>query len=218
MRTTIARSATAVVLGAGLALGLAACSDDAKNAAETVAATATEGAAEATSAVEGAVEGATGGAAAGETVDIEGKQVPKNLADKYNAAGGAAALGALQEVTDEGGSKVAIFENARIYDIDGNPVIVKGEILNHWLERGGVESDLGKPLYDETEIAEGWKQEFQNGFMSWTHNGDHQFFETVELNQGAAPAEGEQAPAPAEGEQAPAPAEGEQAPAEAPQQ
>ena len=198
MRTTIARTATAVILGAGLAFGATACSDDAKDTAETVSASASEGA-------EQAVD-----AAAGETVDIEGKQVPNNLADKYNQAGGAAVFGPLQEVAEEGGSKVALFQNARVYDVDGNPVVVKGEILNHWLERGGVESDLGKPLSDETGLPEGWVQEFQNGTMSWTHNGDHQFFETVELK--------EQAPAPAPADpNAPAPAPADpNAPAPAP--
>lgn len=192
MRSTITRSLTAVVLGAGLVLGSAACSTEDVDAAKDKAGNAAADATDAVGDAAGKAGDAAGDAAdkAGDAIsgtgEIDGTEVPAGIADKYEELGGADALGALGEVTEENGVTVAVFDNARIYDTpDNGAVLIQGKILETWLADGGAESELGLPIRDEAEIEGGWISYFENGSMTWTVGEDGEFGPTTEI--GATP-------------------------------
>lgn len=180
------RTASVVALSAAtLTLGLTACTtDDAdKEVTETATATETTGTTTATetdsaetSASESvATETATETATATETkavemVELDGQQVPADIAAKIEELGGVEKLDGISKVTKEGDADVVYLgEHRRVYFTpETGAHLIQGKILETWIEQGGVDSDLGLPTSDEKEITNGWQSDFQKGQITWT--------------------------------------------------
>lgn len=180
------RTASVVALSAAtLTLGLTACTtDDAdKEVTETATATETTGtttatatdSAEASASESVATETATETATATETkavemVELDGQQVPADIAAKIEELGGVEKLDGISKVTKEGDADVVYLgEHRRVYFTpETGAHLIQGKILETWIEQGGVDSDLGLPTSDEKEITNGWQSDFQKGQITWT--------------------------------------------------
>lgn len=185
------RTASVVALSAAtLSLGLTACTTDGDNKEVTETATATEttgtttetatdttdASATDTSASESvATETATETATATETkavdmVELDGQQVPADIAAKIEELGGVEKLDGISKVTKEGDADVVYLgEHRRVYFTpETGAHLIQGKILETWIEQGGVDSELGLPTSDEKEITNGWQSDFQKGQITWT--------------------------------------------------
>lgn len=180
------RTASVVALSAAtLTLGLSACTTDGENKEVTETATATEttGTTTATETASDAAktetatatETATETATATETkavemVELDGQQVPADIAAKIEELGGVKKLDGINKVTKEGKADVVFLgDHRRVYFTpETGAHLIQGKILETWIEQGGVDSELGLPTSDEKEITNGWQSDFQKGQITWT--------------------------------------------------
>lgn len=182
------RTASAVALSAAtLSLGLTACTTDGDNKEVTETATATEttgtttatetasdaAKTETATATETATETATATATetkAVEMVELDGQQVPADIAAKIEELGGVKKLDGISKVTKEGKADVVFLgDHRRVYFTpETGAHLIQGKILETWIEQGGVDSELGLPTSDEKEITNGWQSDFQKGQITWT--------------------------------------------------
>lgn len=182
------RTASVVALSAAtLTLGLSACTTDGENKEVTETATATEttgtttatetasdaAKTETATATETATETATATATetkAVEMVELDGQQVPADIAAKIEELGGVKKLDGISKVTKEGKADVVFLgDHRRVYFTpETGAHLIQGKILETWIEQGGVDSELGLPTSDEKEITNGWQSDFQKGQITWT--------------------------------------------------
>ncbi|WP_282777720.1 MULTISPECIES: esterase [unclassified Nocardia] len=100
--------------------------------------------------------------------DIE---VSGSILEKYNAVGGVTSP--LGEPTGEsqdapGGGTMQAFEGGAIYSSpDTGAHIVWGEIRDAWMANGGPGGKLGYPTSDEMDIAGGKQSDFTGGTITW---------------------------------------------------
>lgn len=159
--------------------------DDADSADSTDGADGAEGAdgesGDAGDSAEG--DGANGGES-GETTEVQTADgnsvlVPGDFASELSDVEGE--WGQPASVQESDGSFVAEFENGdrMIYSEETGSVPLVGMIGQTWSDEGGLGSEVGLPVSPEEEVDGGWTQEFQNGQISWTFDGE-QFSGTVE--------------------------------------
>lgn len=159
--------------------------DDADSADSTDGADGAEGAdgesGDAGDSAEG--DGANGGES-GETTEVQTADgnsvlVPGDFASELSDVEGE--WGQPASVQESDGSFVAEFENGdrMIYSEETGSVPLVGMIGQTWSDEGGLGSEVGLPVSPEEEVDVGWTQEFQNGQISWTFDGE-QFSGTVE--------------------------------------
>lgn len=128
-------------------------------------------------------DGANGGES-GETTEVQTADgnsvlVPGDFASELSDVEGE--WGQPASVQESDGSFVAEFENGdrMIYSEETGSVPLVGMIGQTWSDEGGLGSEVGLPVSPEEEVDGGWTQEFQNGQISWTFDGE-QFSGTVE--------------------------------------
>ena len=114
-----------------------------------------------------------------QTADGNSVLVPGDFASELSDVEGE--WGQPASVQESDGSFVAEFENGdrMIYSEETGSVPLVGMIGQTWSDEGGLGSEVGLPVSPEEEVDGGWTQEFQNGQISWTFDGE-QFSGTVE--------------------------------------
>lgn len=114
-----------------------------------------------------------------QTADGNSVLVPGDFASELSDVEGE--WGQPASVQESDGSFVAEFENGdrMIYSEETGSVPLVGMIGQTWSDEGGLGSEVGLPVSPEEEVDGGWTQEFQNGQISWTSDGE-QFSGTVE--------------------------------------
>ncbi|MCF4006844.1 hypothetical protein L1O03_06580 [Corynebacterium uropygiale] len=168
-----------------LTLGLAACSQDAKEAASSATDAAGNAAASATSAAGDAANSAkeSAGDAASSAADAAKggadklTSIPTAQGDVEVPAAVATAaeenqLGEAVGVTkgnDEGQYIVEYSDGRYVVNTEDNGgVLIQGKIAETWLEQGGYDAEVGVPVSAEQRIDNGWTQEFTKGTINWT--------------------------------------------------
>lgn len=168
-----------------LTLGLAACSQDAKDAASSATSAAGDAASSATSAAGDAANSAkesAGDAASSASEAVKGgadklTSIPSAQGDVEVPAAVATAaeehqLGEAVGVTkgSEDGQYIVEYSDGRyiVNTEDNGGVLIQGKIAETWIEAGGYDAEVGVPVAAEQRIDNGWTQEFTKGKIDWT--------------------------------------------------
>lgn len=185
MRKTTLTRTTAAIFGATLLLGVAACADDgADNGdAETTTTTTTGQDTEGEETTqETTVTTDEDGEVDVSTEEVEEGDVPQEITDlRDQLAADGMDLGEFKSAERAGDNMLVEYEEGWIASSEeAGPQPIIGKIAETWAEDGGLGNDVGMPTAPETEIDNGWEQQFTNGKILWTSTDGGDFEATYE--------------------------------------